>query len=114
MPTVRLPSTDACGVPDSSGFVPTLSALRRALRRANDGVILDATEAETLLHARGDDLDWLLAASTRVRDAHCYFSTIDYLRAIAIRVLEETGLLPHLNPGVMTWQEIQRLKPVAP
>ena len=33
---------------------------------------------------------------------------------MAIRVLEETGLLPHLNPGVLTWEEIQRLKPVAP
>ncbi|MGB2948324.1 MAG: bifunctional FO biosynthesis protein CofGH, partial [Rhodococcus sp. (in: high G+C Gram-positive bacteria)] len=27
---------------------------------------------------------------------------------------EETGLLPHLNPGVMSWQELSRLKPVAP
>ena len=33
---------------------------------------------------------------------------------MAIRVLEETGLLPHLNPGVMTWEDLQRLKPVAP
>ena len=33
---------------------------------------------------------------------------------MAIRVLEETGLLPHLNPGVMSWEELQRLKPVAP
>jgi FO synthase len=29
-------------------------------------------------------------------------------------VLEETGLLRHLNPGVMSWQDFQRLKPVAP
>jgi FO synthase len=33
---------------------------------------------------------------------------------MAIRVLEETGLLPHLNPGVMNSQDFQRLKPVAP
>ena len=33
---------------------------------------------------------------------------------MAIRVLEETGLLPHLNPGVMSWAEMSRLKPVAP
>jgi FO synthase len=33
---------------------------------------------------------------------------------MAIRVLEETGLLPHLNPGVLTWTDLQRLKPVAP
>lgn len=31
-----------------------------------------------------------------------------------MRVLEETGLLPHLNPGVMSWAELSRLKPVAP
>ena len=43
-----------------------------------------------------------------------YDSTLDYLRALAIRVLEETGLLPHLNPGVMSWEELARLKPVAP
>jgi FO synthase len=33
---------------------------------------------------------------------------------MAIRVLEETGLLPHLNPGVLSWEDFQRLKPVAP
>jgi FO synthase len=33
---------------------------------------------------------------------------------MAIGVLEETGLLPHLNPGVLTWQDFARLKPVAP
>src|ERR1700689_1708417 len=33
---------------------------------------------------------------------------------MATRVLEETGLLPHLNPGVLSWQDFQRPKPVAP
>ena len=33
---------------------------------------------------------------------------------MAILVLEQTGLLPHLNPGVMTWEELVRLRPVAP
>ncbi len=47
-------------------------------------------------------------------DAHGYDDTLSYLRAMAIRVLEETGLLPHLNPGVLSWQDFQRLKPVAP
>src|ERR671927_1890007 len=187
---------------------PSDSALRRALTRAERGVTLDATEAETLLHARGladgEPLDRLLTAAGRVRDAglasagrpgvvtysrkvfiplthlcrdrchyctfvttpgqlrregrapylspdevlaiatqgaalgckealftlgdrpeerwpvarewldaHGFDSTLAYLRAMAIRVLEETGLLPHLNPGVLSWEEIQRLKPVA-
>lgn len=43
-----------------------------------------------------------------------YESTLDYLRSVAIAVLEETGLLPHLNPGVLSWAELQRLRPVAP
>jgi FO synthase len=47
-------------------------------------------------------------------DERGYDSTLDYVRACAIAVLEETGLLPHLNPGVMSWAELQRLKPVAP
>ena len=47
-------------------------------------------------------------------DEHGYDDTLSYVRAMAIRVLEETGLLPHLNPGVLSWQDFQRLKPVAP
>src|SRR6185437_4858274 len=177
------------------------AAMRRALARARDGKPLDATEAEILLHARGDDLTALLGYAARTRDAgleaagrpgvityskkvfipltrlcrdrcgyctfatvpgrldspflspdevleiarqgaalgckealftlgdrpearwkqarewldaHGYDDTLSYVRAMAIRVLEETGLLPHLNPGVMTWQDFQRLKPVAP
>src|SRR5688500_1658059 len=175
---------------------PTPDALRRALRRARDGVALDAAEAAVLLHARGDDLADLCASARRVADAghgrvvtysrkvfvpltrlcrdrchyctfattpgrlpapyltpdevlaiardgqaagckealftlgdrpeerwpqarawldeHGYDSTLGYLRAMAVRVLEETGLLPHLNPGVLSWQELGRLTPVAP
>lgn len=186
-------------------FVPSDSAMRRALRRADDGVTLNPDEAQTLLHARGDNLKRLMTSASRVRDAgleqagqsgiitysrkvfipvthlcrdrchyctfvstpgklkkagkgifmspdeildvarkgaelgckealftlgdrpedrwpaarewldaHGYDSTLDYVRAMAVKVLEETGLLPHLNPGVMTWEELQRLKPVAP
>jgi FO synthase len=47
-------------------------------------------------------------------DEHGYASTIDYIRAMAILVLEETGLLPHLNPGVMSFAELQSLRAVAP
>ncbi|WP_156756037.1 bifunctional FO biosynthesis protein CofGH [Actinokineospora pegani] len=186
---------------DARALVPTDSALRRALRRARDGVALDRTEAEVLLHARGEHLDDLFTTASRVRDAgleavgrtgvitysrkvfipltrlcrdrchYCTFATVphrlpapflspdevleiarqgaamgckealftlgdrpedrwsaarewleaagypdtlSYVRAMAIRVLEETGLLPHLNPGVLSWSDLQRLKPVAP
>ncbi|MFG2889866.1 bifunctional FO biosynthesis protein CofGH [Streptomyces sp. NPDC048248] len=184
---------------------PTANAMRRALKRARDGVALDVGEAAVLLQARGDDLTDLCTSAARVRDAgleaagrpgvitysrgvfipltrlcrdkchyctfvtvpgklrrdghgmflspdevldiarrgaemgckealftlgdkpedrwpearewleaHGYDDTLSYVRAMAIRVLEETGLLPHLNPGVLSWTDFQRLKPVAP
>ncbi|HEY6995951.1 MAG TPA: 5-amino-6-(D-ribitylamino)uracil--L-tyrosine 4-hydroxyphenyl transferase CofH [Xanthobacteraceae bacterium] len=40
-------------------------------------------------------------------------STISYLAAMAALVLRETGLLPHVNPGVMTSDEILRLREVS-
>ena len=43
-----------------------------------------------------------------------YQSTLDYLTHAARAVYEETGLLPHLNPGNMTPSEIQTLRPVSP
>ncbi len=49
--------------------VPSAAALRRALARVRDGKTLDPTEAEILLHARGDDLEALLDHAARVRDA---------------------------------------------
>ena len=40
-------------------------------------------------------------------------STIEYLAHCAGRVLDETGLLPHLNPGVMSRGELELLRPVS-
>jgi FO synthase len=78
---------------------------------ASEGAALGCKEALFTLGDRPEDRwrqarEWL--------DAHGYDDTLSYVRAMAIRVLEETGLLPHLNPGVLTWQDFQRLKPVAP
>lgn len=41
-------------------------------------------------------------------------TTLDYVHAMAARVLAETGLLPHLNPGVLGAEDYRRLRPVAP
>lgn len=41
-------------------------------------------------------------------------STISYLTEAARRVFEETGLLPHVNPGCMSPGEITQLRAVAP
>ncbi len=40
-------------------------------------------------------------------------TTLEYLARCARRVLDETGLLPHLNPGVMSRDELAALRPVA-
>ena len=40
-------------------------------------------------------------------------TTLEYLERCARLVLEETGLLPHLNPGVMTRAELEALRPVS-
>ena len=39
-----------------------------------------------------------------------YATTLDYLAAMAALVVEETGLLPHLNPGVMSRDEMMLRK----
>jgi len=40
-------------------------------------------------------------------------TTIEYLARVAELVLDETGLLPHLNPGVMARDELELLRPVS-
>src|SRR3954447_25364715 len=40
-------------------------------------------------------------------------TTLEYLRRAAEAVLDETGLLPHLNPGVLTRQDVGALRPVS-
>ncbi len=40
-------------------------------------------------------------------------TTLDYLAAMAELVWRETGLLPHLNPGVMTPDDLARLRAVS-
>ena len=83
----------------------------RCSRSPTQGAALGCKEALFTLGDRPEDR-W--PAAREWLDAHGYDSTLAYVRAMAIRVLEETGLLPHLNPGVMSWAELQRLKPVAP
>jgi FO synthase len=40
-------------------------------------------------------------------------TTLDYLARAADAVLQETGLLPHLNPGVMTVEDVRGLRPMS-
>jgi FO synthase len=81
------------------------------LQIARDGARLGCKEA---LFTLGDRPEARWKQAREWLDAHGYDDTLSYVRAMAIRVLEETGLLPHLNPGVLSWSDFQRLKPVAP
>ncbi|BAW09653.1 bifunctional FO biosynthesis protein CofGH [Nocardia seriolae] len=81
------------------------------LEVARQGAELGCKEA---LFTLGDRPEERWPEARQWLDERGYDSTLDYVRAMAIRVLEETGLLPHLNPGVMSWEELSRLKPVAP
>jgi FO synthase len=101
-----------CTFATTPGKVPApfLSA-EEVVDIARRGAALGCKEA---LFTLGDRPETRWPQAARWLDEAGYASTLDYLRAVAIAVLEETGLLPHLNPGVMTWEELQRLKPVAP
>ena len=73
-----------------------------------------AAGCKEALFTLGDRPEERWPAAREWLEARGYHSTLEYVRACAIAVLEETGLLPHLNPGVMSWEELTRLKPVAP
>jgi FO synthase len=93
-----------------AGRAPYLSP-EEILDVARRGAELGCLEALFTLGDRPEDR-W--PEARRWLDEQGYDSTLAYVRAMAVRVLEETGLLPHLNPGVMSWAELNRLKPVAP
>jgi FO synthase len=114
IPLTRL-CRDRCGYCTFATVPHRLHSLylepEEVLSIARGGAALGCKEALFTLGDKPEDRwrqarDWL--------DARGYDDTLSYVRAMAIRVLEETGLLPHLNPGVLSWQDFQRLKPVAP
>jgi FO synthase len=88
---------------------PYLS-IDEVLEIAAQGAALGCKEALFTLGDRPEDR-W--GAARQWLEEAGYDSTLSYLRACAIAVLESTGLLPHLNPGVLSWAEQLRLKPVA-
>ena len=78
---------------------------------AEQGRAVGAAEA---LFTLGDQPEDRWPAAREWLDEAGYTDTLSYVRAMSIKVLETTGLLPHLNPGVMTWAQMRRLRPVAP
>lgn len=72
-----------------------------------------AAGCKEALFTLGDKPELRYRAAREALDALGYATTIDYLIAMSRLVLGETGLLPHANPGVLTADEISRLRKVS-
>ena len=82
----------------------------QAIDIARRGAEAGCTEA---LFTLGDQPERRYRAAREALTRMGFESTIDYLVHAARRVHEETGLLPHVNPGVMTEAELARLREVS-
>ena len=74
------------------------------------GLAADCKEA---LFTLGDKPEARYRAARTALDAAGAATTLEYLERMARMVLEETGLLPHLNPGIMDSTDLRRLRPVS-
>jgi FO synthase len=82
----------------------------QVLAVAQAGAAAGCTEA---LFTLGDKPELRYPAARAALEALGYRTTLDYLGAMAALVAKETGLLPHLNPGVMSRDDMAKLRPVA-
>src|SRR5580765_8702120 len=117
-PKVFIPLTtlcrDVCGYctfarPPRRGeraFMP----LNEVLEIARAGAAAGCTEA---LFTLGDKPELRYRVARDELAALGCSTTIEYLARCAGAVLEETGLLPHLNPGVMSRDDLELLRPVS-
>jgi FO synthase len=87
--------------------VPAFLSPQQVLDVARRGQEAGCKEA---LFTLGDQPERRYPAARAWLEARGYATTLEYLRAVAIQVIEETGLLPHLNPGVLTWAQLATLK----
>jgi FO synthase len=90
---------------------PTYMSPEQVLTVARQGAALGCKEALLTLGDRPEER-WPEARGWL--DEHGYASTLDYVGAMARLITAETGLLAHLNPGVMTRDELRMLRPTAP
>jgi FO synthase len=65
------------------------------------------------LFTLGDKPELRYGAARKALEELRHETTLSYLAEMAQLVLRETGLLPHLNPGVMTRADIDRLRTVS-
>ena len=65
------------------------------------------------LFTLGDKPELRYNSARRELDAMGFETTISYLAHVSEQVWKQTGLLPHLNPGVLTHDELAMLRPVS-
>src|SRR6476661_11143421 len=78
-------------------------------RIVNQGKRLGCTE---VLFSLGDKPEAIYPEMKQFLSQRGHHRTLDYLHESCRSVLEETGLLPHSNPGVMGRGDLERLKQV--
>jgi FO synthase len=85
--------------------------IEEVLRVVNQGKLLGCTE---VLFSLGDKPEAIYPDMKQFLAEHGLQRTLEYLYDACRVVLEETGLLPHSNSGVMGRGDLQRLKEVNP
>ncbi len=80
------------------------------LRIAEEGARFGCKEA---LFSLGDKPELVHRRARAELQRFGYRSTVEYLHAMAKMVVEDTGLLPHLNPGVLTYEQMAQLREVS-
>jgi FO synthase len=68
--------------------------------------------AEALI-TLGDKPEDRYAVARAALESMGHASTIDYVEAMAGRILHETGMLPHINAGVLDYDDYVRLRRVS-
>ena len=85
-------------------------SVEQVLELCHQGARLGCQEA---LFTLGEKPELRYSAARNALEALGFADTLSYLRHVASRVLEETGLLPHINAGCMTAAEIASLRQVS-
>ncbi len=80
------------------------------LALCRQGAALGCQEA---LFTLGEKPELRYSAARNALEEMGFTSTLEYVREVARRVLHETGMLPHINAGCMTAEEIAMLRPVS-
>lgn len=88
---------------------PYLS-LDEALEIARSGAAVGCKEA---LFTLGDQPEARYRSARLALEQLGYARTLDLLHDVAREVLLRTGLLPHLNPGLMSVDHVRKLRPIA-